>query len=232
MLQTGTAAMLLSFDIETAAIAEHDDWHSHEHVPERLAIPGFLHGSRWISRSAGPRYFVLYAVQSLAVLASPAYLARLNNPSPWTAKMMRSYIGMQRALCTVEAGFGAGLGATAVLIRFAAADGAGMTTQTWLKNEVLGNLSGRPGIVSSHLFVSSLAAPMTREQQIRGQDASIPCALLVTGYDADAVTAIADTELARERFVAQGCASQGYDCGIYQLGFSMRSGDQWPGSAG
>ena len=35
------AAMLLSFDIAAEAQLEHDDWHSHEHLPERLAIPGF-----------------------------------------------------------------------------------------------------------------------------------------------------------------------------------------------
>ena len=40
------AAMLLSFDIATETQTEHDDWHSHEHLPERLSIPGFLRGSR------------------------------------------------------------------------------------------------------------------------------------------------------------------------------------------
>ena len=29
----GSAAMLLSFDIEADAIAEHDRWHTHEHLP-------------------------------------------------------------------------------------------------------------------------------------------------------------------------------------------------------
>ena len=38
--------MLLAFDIAADAIAEHDDWHTHEHLPERLAIPGFLRGTR------------------------------------------------------------------------------------------------------------------------------------------------------------------------------------------
>ena len=30
----GQAAMLLSFDIAREAIAAHDDWHTHEHLPE------------------------------------------------------------------------------------------------------------------------------------------------------------------------------------------------------
>ncbi len=32
----GKAAMLLSFDIAEAAIPEHDEWHTQEHLPERL----------------------------------------------------------------------------------------------------------------------------------------------------------------------------------------------------
>ena len=40
----GKAAMLLTFDIEKAAIAEHYDWHTHEHLPERLSTPGFAEG--------------------------------------------------------------------------------------------------------------------------------------------------------------------------------------------
>ncbi len=30
----GKAAMLLSFDVSENAIREHDDWHTHEHLPE------------------------------------------------------------------------------------------------------------------------------------------------------------------------------------------------------
>jgi hypothetical protein len=46
MALMGTAAMVLSFGIAPVALVEHDDWHSHEHLPERLSIPGFKRGSR------------------------------------------------------------------------------------------------------------------------------------------------------------------------------------------
>lgn len=51
--------MLLSFDIEADAIEEHDRWHTHEHLPERLSIPGFRRGTRWVADEKGPRYMVL-----------------------------------------------------------------------------------------------------------------------------------------------------------------------------
>ncbi|MDP3323840.1 MAG: hypothetical protein Q8S71_09885, partial [Hydrogenophaga sp.] len=79
----GSAAMLLSFDIEADAIEEHDRWHTHEHLPVRLSIPGFRRGTRWGASEGEPRYMVLCEVDRLDTLASEAYLARLNNPMPW-----------------------------------------------------------------------------------------------------------------------------------------------------
>jgi hypothetical protein len=90
----GKAAMLLSFDVVHEAISEHDDWHTHEHSPERLSIPGLLRGTRWVAVQRQPRYLVLYEVQDLDKLASVAYLERLNHPTPWTLRMMPHYRGM------------------------------------------------------------------------------------------------------------------------------------------
>jgi hypothetical protein len=70
----GPAAMLLSFDVLPQATAEHDHWHTHEHLPERLSIPGFLRGTRWVALRGRPRYLVLYEVAGLQTLTSPPYL--------------------------------------------------------------------------------------------------------------------------------------------------------------
>lgn len=91
----GPAAMLLSFDVAPEAISEHDDRHAREHLPERLGIPGFLR----VALQGQARYVVLYEVDELGVLASDAYLQRLNHPSPWTSKMRPHYRGMRRGLC-------------------------------------------------------------------------------------------------------------------------------------
>ena len=140
MIAAGSAIMLLNFDIASAAVAEHDDWHTHEHMRERLGIPGFLRGSRWLARSGAPRYMVLYEVASIDVLASEPYLARLNDPSPWTVRMMKHYVGMRRALCNVVAGSGSGTGGTALLARFAPVDGAASELNDWLMQTVLPEL--------------------------------------------------------------------------------------------
>lgn len=67
---------------------------------------------------------MLYEVQALQTLASPAYLARLNQPTPWTSRLMLHYRGMQRGLCAVAGSQGLGSGPWALLTRFAPAPGA------------------------------------------------------------------------------------------------------------
>ena len=129
--------MLLLFDIATEAVAEHDHWHTHEHMPERLSIPGFLRGSRWTAPGAAAHYCVLYEVAAVAVLDSAAYRERLDHPTPWTAAMMRNYSNMRRALCTVVASSGCGLGSTALVVRFAPDQGRQGDLDRWLADEIL-----------------------------------------------------------------------------------------------
>jgi hypothetical protein len=188
----GRAAMLLFFDIAPEAIAEHDDWHTHEHLPERLSIPGFVRGTRWVALRAGqPRYFVIYEVSDVGILTSAPYLERLNNPSPWTQKMMPHYHGMTRGFCAVTGKAGLGLGNAALVARFKPEGDA-----SWLR-ALLPGLAQRPGLGGCYLFESAAAAPMTREQSIRGRDAGVDRVLVATGYDADAVAALERAELAK-----------------------------------
>jgi hypothetical protein len=219
------AALLLLFDIASDAIAEHDDWHTREHLPERLAIPGFLRGSRWIAAAGAPRYFVMYEVREVATLASSAYLARLNSPTPWTAKMMKSYIDMRRALCSVAASFGAGLGSTALLVRYSAEPARRQTLHDWLTKDVLPSVAAQPGIAGARVFAAALEAGMTREQEIRGRDGALDSALLVTGYDAGVVAALADRELHARDFAAHGALASEYACDLFQNAVTLTAGD-------
>jgi len=203
----GKAAMLLTFDIVEDAIPEHDDWHTHEHLPERLSIPGFLRGTRWVALQGKPRYLVLYEVQHLDTLASGPYLERLNHPSPWTSKMMPHYRGMTRGLCSVVGSYGFGTGHAGLLIRFKPQPGAEASLGNWLKGDILPKLPTRPGLGSVHLLQGALAAPMTSEQRIRGVDAGVDWALLATAYSESALSALAQGDLGTARLEAHGAAS-------------------------
>lgn len=215
----GKAAMVLSFDIAAEAIAEHDDWHTHEHFPERLSIPGFLRGSRWIAQDGQPRYLVLYEVRDLAVLDSTAYLERLNHPTPWTRKMMHSYRGMTRGLCAVTGSFGLGVGQAGLLLRFKSAPGREADLRGWLAGEALPRLPAQAGLAGAHLFEARLQAPLTNEQRIRGRDAAVDWALLVTGYDSGRVAALAAAELHPDQLERHGASAA--TAALYRMEYSL-----------
>ncbi|MEX2240791.1 MAG: hypothetical protein WD775_08865 [Burkholderiales bacterium] len=214
----GRAAMLLAFDIAEPAIAEHDDWHTHEHLPERLSIPGFLRGTRWVALRGGqPRYFVIYEVSDLDVLTSDAYLSRLNNPTPWTSKMMPHYRGMTRGFCAVTGSAGLGLGNAALVVQFKPGDAS--VLRDWLMKDVMPALSSRPGLGGCYLFESAAAAPMTREQRIRGVDAGLDWVLVATGYDEQAVTDLERADLEKGRLEGRGAAVSGF--GLYRTDYTL-----------
>jgi hypothetical protein len=211
----GTAAMLLSFDVDAQAIAEHDRWHTQEHLPERLSIPGFLRGTRWATPHGTPRYMVLYEVESLATLSSQPYLARLNTPSPWTTRVMPHYRGMARGFCCVLGSFGVGFGQACAVIRFT--PGPSEQVDRWLLDEALPALPSQPGLGSAHLLQGAATPSMTSEQRLRGADRGVDWAVLINGYDHAAVgaaAAIVLAELAR-RGVGEVALV------VYQLEYSL-----------
>ena len=178
----GEAAVAMWWDVAPEVRGEWEDWHSREHMPERLSIPGFLRGSRWVS---GNSYFVLYEVSSIGVLTGGAYLERLNNPTPWSRRMMPHHRNMVRSLCHVRSRFGHGIGQALATIR------------SEISERALSALAARKGVTSAcRLESESMAGlPQTTEQKIRGGDAEAGWVALIGGYDADAV-AVAAREVA------------------------------------
>ena len=55
-------------------------WHVSEHIPERVSVPGFLRGRRYVAHDGIPRYFNFYETETLEVLHSPR-LPRAARPS-------------------------------------------------------------------------------------------------------------------------------------------------------
>ena len=220
------AAMLLSFDVVAEAQTEHDDWHSHEHLPERLAIPGFVRGSRWRALAGGPAYFVMYEVGELGVLSSAAYMQRLNHPSPWTTKMMVSYRGMRRGLCEIVARVGHGLGGFGLLLRFGVEGHRQTDLCDWLTGQMLPALPPQSGLSSAMLFRSGLQAASTVEQRIRGDDAGVAWALLVTGFNRSSVEALASGVRLPADLATHGACDITSD--TYQLVHCLGLGDLVP----
>ena len=79
------------------------------------------------------------------------------------------------------------MGRASLLFRFKPATEMESSLRKWLLQDILPQLPSRPGIGSAHLFEGALTPPMTNEQRIRGADAGVDWAVLVTGYNQDAL---------------------------------------------
>jgi len=88
-------------DIEDSFADLYEGWLVDEHIPERLALPGFLEARRYESVMGSPRYFIAYSVATPDALASPEYLARLASPTPMTREAMKGFRNMVRTACAL-----------------------------------------------------------------------------------------------------------------------------------
>lgn len=196
MALLGRAALAMWWDIAPAVREDFEHWHSHEHFPERLAIPGFRRASRWHAADGGEGVFVLYELDDHGVLASPAYVARLDAPSPWSTRLMPEHRHMVRSQCHVVASHGFGVARFAETLRLAAAPGRDVELREAI--DALGRSArARAGLVGLHLLHHEAPAiGTTIEQRLRGMaDASADHVIVAVAYDDAALSTLARDEL-------------------------------------
>ena len=79
--------------------AEFNDWYETEHIPVRLALPGFSRAVRYRECDAERKYLAIYEIDDLAVLDSPGYSVVKTQPSERTAFMLKNVKGFTRYTC-------------------------------------------------------------------------------------------------------------------------------------
>ena len=71
--------------------SEFHTWYNLEHIPERLRIPGFVSGHRYVALEGEPRWLAAYRLESPEVLESPEYRQWMGPlQTPWTKRMVSS----------------------------------------------------------------------------------------------------------------------------------------------
>ena len=98
-----------------------NQWHSKEHMPERISLPGFLRGYRAMGiegTNLNHKYFMMYEAKNKEVFVSKEYLERLNNPTKWTKEILSNYISPSRTICSVISSKSIGSGNFISTIRF------------------------------------------------------------------------------------------------------------------
>lgn len=177
----GTGVVAIWNGIEAHARAEFYEWHTREHMPERVGIAGFLRGRRYIAlpgtpASGTPEYFTLYETENLQVLTGAGYTARLNDPTPWTRKCVAAFTDVERALCQVAVSLGTGQGGLMMTLRYDVTNGREEAQREWLVRQALPALLQQPGICGAHLCRADTGAStlLTEEKKVRPHAAIVP----------------------------------------------------------
>lgn len=176
--------LALWIDVAPDAEDELNEWFNREHHAERVDVPGFVSARRYVALRGAPKYFIFYRTRDLAVLTSPAYLARLNQPTPWTRRTMPHFRNTSRSACRPLVRLGRGEGGVVATLRFGTADGADTRLEAWLREAALPAALEQPGIVSAELWRGDPGASNvdTEERRMRGgPDMVADWVVLVTG---------------------------------------------------
>jgi hypothetical protein len=174
--------------------AEFEEWFQHEHLAERLAVPGFLIGRRHEAVSGLPRYFNFYVTQSVEVLKSAAYLVRLDDPTPMTRMVMSEiFKDMIRTVCRCTFRLGAMRGTGVVTLRF------GERPAESALQAALERLMRDKAVACGEIWLATDAGefPVSLEERLRGGDRKIEACLLVETLrvpDAERIAATLATE--------------------------------------
>jgi len=164
-------------DCAPEGLAHFERWYNREHLQERVAVPGFRRGRRYEAVAGGDRkFFACYEVDDAAVLDSAPYIARLDDPTPWTRQAMQSFRGTVRTVCDLVSDHGGLIGAYAVVLR---ADAA--MAPTVAADGVLRDLAQQDGVARAQLWTVAerQTRPDTREMRSRGRDQLIAGACVV-----------------------------------------------------
>lgn len=217
MALRGKGALAIWNGIADGADADFIEWHVKEHMPERVGLAGFLSGRRYTAIDGEPAYFNFYEVEFPAVLRSAAYLARLNDPSPWTRRVVSRFTDVSRTLCRVGASAGMGAGAFAEVIRFSSLADAGAGCA------FARSLAARPGICAAHLFLSEDGpAQVTSETRLRkAPDITWAAVLIAEAATPDAARTARDGVLADAALAGAGLGLPA-GRGLYRLDYLIR----------
>ena len=216
----GKGMLLTSMDIDDADDEDFNRWYDREHLEERVAIEGFIEARRYVAHSGSPKYLCLYSTETIEVLDSPAYRARLANSTDWSKKSMARFKNMIRAVARITISRGQGRGAVLGIVRLRPDVGSDEALRKVLSERL--DPMALDGIISMHLIES--------DAKLSGPTAEIPSASADAGdwyvlIDGTNVNAVSTLLAASFTGTATPAPAKQISSGIYSLMWDLAKRD-------
>lgn len=208
MSLAGMGVVAIWHDLLPDAKDEFYEWHNREHMPERVGIPGFRRGRRYVALSGGPEFFNLYEADSAETLGGQDYLNRLNVPTPWTQRVVPSFRNLARSICRVAFTGGPGSGGVMLTLRFDITDAQRADTLAALTQRILPPLTYRAGVSGVHLCLAdeAISRVETAEKKALADATRIPSwVIMIEGISVAGVRSAGEplmSEIAKHQAIA------------------------------
>jgi hypothetical protein len=214
----GQGMLLTSMDIDAADEADFNRWYDREHLEERVAIAGFIEARRYVAEQASPKYLCLYSTETIDVLDSAPYRAKLTTPTQWSTTTMAKFKNMIRSVARITISKGTGRGAVLGIIRLQPKPGQDEALRNALRIEL--DPSELDGIISMHLLEG--------DAELSGPTGGVPASsrgadwfVLIDGTDSHAIASLMTT-----RFAAiDGPLATQISVGLYRLMWDLTKAD-------
>jgi hypothetical protein len=155
--------LIAGFDCSNVAADEFNAWYDTEHVPERMAVKGFINAQRWIGVENPQLALATYDLASVSVLEDPAYTIRKGEGrTPWSrrinakAKLIMRIVGEQVLPGELAAPAGAG---GLLMVAFNVQPQAQADFRAWSDQEHLPALAKVPGVLCARRFEATEGEP-------------------------------------------------------------------------
>ena len=208
----GAGFLAIWSDVESSQLIDYRHWLTREHTTERVTTRGFLASRVFrLMDSNLNRFFILYELESPEVLDGPAYLARLNAPSPWSQRIMPILGNFIRGGGVMAARAGRGEGSTVVALRLEnlPKDAA----------KLAADIAALDGIAAVQVGVTDLARTSvpTKEKGLRKDEGIFAGLLIVEALDEASLRAA----LRRISEMAPDVVGDTGDAEVYQSMFAL-----------
>ena len=175
----GAGAVLVWNDVAEQGREQFYDWHDKEHIPERLAIPGFRRGRRYTRPGHSPEWLTMYEADDLDVLVSPEYLKRLNSPTPGTTRTLPYFRNTSRAVCRIVSSTGSSTGGHMLAMRLDVPGAQSEAMCRYFSTNVFQRAVALTGVIACHLYVADQVASRVNTSESSTREFDVPSWVLL-----------------------------------------------------
>jgi hypothetical protein len=180
--------LLIVNDVDEDAEDELNRWYQEEHLPNRLAIPGFRRARRYRAIDGQPAYVAFYECDSVDVLTSRDYRDKVANPTPSTRRILPRFRNVLRSACRQTLSIGRGIGGAAILVQCKPMAGRYDAARRFLETELGPRLQREGALLRLTLLETDTAVTgmPSSERELRNDQDNYPhWVLFIETYDLD-----------------------------------------------